>query len=172
VHGPTAEPLNSELSAQGQCPGRRACFTSRAIAQASATGPTCSSFSGLATERIVWIRPPSTSNVNVPTTLPSRSRTIAPGWPFNAHGSTLASILMSNGKTDCATRIADNVFHPAERLNHAAHLLPYLLRRQRVLLAHPSTIGNFGPGCHALRDYVRNAGRLGGGQQVVGSLGA
>ena len=73
-------------------------------AQASATGPRCLSLSGLATERIVWIRPPSTSNATVPATLPSRSRTIAPGWPFNAHGSTLASILTSNGKTETRTR--------------------------------------------------------------------
>jgi hypothetical protein len=53
--------------------GRRACFTSRAQAQASATGPTCPSLSGLTTARIVWICPPSTSSVNVPTILPSRS---------------------------------------------------------------------------------------------------
>jgi hypothetical protein len=43
----------------------------------SATGPKCPSLSGLTTEPIVWIRPPSTSSVNVLTTLPSRSRRIA-----------------------------------------------------------------------------------------------
>jgi len=37
----------------GQSAGRRAWFTSRAAAQASATGPTCPSLSGLLTVRIV-----------------------------------------------------------------------------------------------------------------------
>jgi len=61
-----------ELSGQGQPLSRRACFTSRA----SATGPVCPSLSGLTTERIVWIRAPSTSIGNVPATLPSRSRRV------------------------------------------------------------------------------------------------
>src|SRR6266542_4162597 len=87
----------AELSAQVQSFGRRACFSSRATAHASATGPTCPSLSGLTTERIVWIRPPSTSSVTVPATLPSRSRRIAPGWPFTSRGSTLASIPASTG---------------------------------------------------------------------------
>lgn len=43
--------------------GRRACLTSRSIAQASATGPMCPSLSGLITARIVWICPSSTSSV-------------------------------------------------------------------------------------------------------------
>ncbi len=43
--------------------GRRAWFTSRLTAQASATGPRCLSLSGLLTERIVWICPSSTSSV-------------------------------------------------------------------------------------------------------------
>ena len=47
---------------------RRAWFTSRATAHASATGSRCPSLSGLITGRTVWIRPPSTSSVNVLTT--------------------------------------------------------------------------------------------------------
>ena len=43
----------SAVSSSGQPAGRRAWFTSRATAQASATGPTCPSLSGLITERIV-----------------------------------------------------------------------------------------------------------------------
>jgi hypothetical protein len=57
----------------------RASLTSRWRAQASATGPRCRSLSGLATERTVWICPPSRSSANVKATLPSRSRRIAPG---------------------------------------------------------------------------------------------
>jgi hypothetical protein len=53
------------VGSSGQSLGRRAWFASRAIAQASATGPTCLSLSGLLTERIVWICPSSTSSAVV-----------------------------------------------------------------------------------------------------------
>ncbi len=46
-------------------PARRAWFASRRTAQASATGPTCPSLSGLITARIVWICPSRTSSVQV-----------------------------------------------------------------------------------------------------------
>src|SRR5262245_1873967 len=45
------------VGSSGQSAGRRAWFTSRATAQASATGPTCPSLSGLLTDRIAWMRP-------------------------------------------------------------------------------------------------------------------
>ena len=45
----------------------------------------------------------------------------------------------------CATSRDDNVLDVAERLGRPAHLRPYLLRRKRILLAHPSTIADFGP---------------------------
>ena len=54
-------------------PWAGAWFASRAAVQASATGPTCPSLSGLVTVRIVWIRPSSMSS-EVLRTLPSRSR--------------------------------------------------------------------------------------------------
>jgi hypothetical protein len=38
------------------------------------------------------------------TTLPSRSRRIAPGWPFTSRGSSLASIRASTGKFEASTR--------------------------------------------------------------------
>src|SRR6266516_7596934 len=88
----------------GQSVGRRAWFTSRLTAQASATGPTCPSLSGLITERIVWIRPSSTSRAKVMSTLSSRSRRIAPGWPFTSCGSRVTSIRTSKGKFEASTR--------------------------------------------------------------------
>ncbi len=88
----------------GQSVGRRAWFTSRATAQASATGPTCLSLSGLITERIAWICPSSTSSTKVKSTLLSRARKIAPGWPFTSCGSTVTSIRTSQGKTEASTR--------------------------------------------------------------------
>jgi hypothetical protein len=77
-HGQTRRVLGA-VDSSGQSVGRRAWFASRATAQASATGPTCLSLSGLLTERIVWICPSSTSTVKVKSTLPSRSWKIAPG---------------------------------------------------------------------------------------------
>ena len=71
--------LGQPQSSSGQSVRRRAWLASRAIAQPSATGPTCPSLSGLLTERIVWICPSSTSSVKVKSTLPSRSWKIAPG---------------------------------------------------------------------------------------------
>jgi hypothetical protein len=59
---------------------------------------------GLLTERIVWICPPSTSSVKVPSTLLSRSRKIAPGWPFTSRGSNVTSIRTSQGKIEASTR--------------------------------------------------------------------
>ena len=56
LNGGTAARLGIVAGGTGSCgqsAGRRAWFTSRAAAQASATGPTCPSLSGLLTVRIV-----------------------------------------------------------------------------------------------------------------------
>ena len=37
-------------------------------------------------------------------TLPSRSRKIAPGWPFTSCGSSVTSIRTSQGKIEASTR--------------------------------------------------------------------
>src|ERR1039457_4778546 len=84
--------------------GRRARVASRATAHGSATGPRCASLSGLSTNRIAWICPPSTSIVKVLMTLPSRSWTIAPGWPLIWQGCMVASIAVSRGKMEASTR--------------------------------------------------------------------
>ena len=63
-HGQTRRVLGA-VGSSGQSLGRRAWFTSRATAQASATGPMCLSLSGLLTERIVWICPSSTSSAKM-----------------------------------------------------------------------------------------------------------
>ena len=62
----------SAVGPSDQSVGRRAWFTLRMTAQASATGPRCPSLSGLITARIVWIRPSSMSSAKVLRTLPSR----------------------------------------------------------------------------------------------------
>ena len=72
----------------------------------------------------------------------------------------------------CATSLDNNLLDVAERRSRPAHLRPYLLRGQRILLAHRSVIADLGQGGDALRNDVRDAGRLGGGQQVVRSLSA
>jgi hypothetical protein len=51
-HGQTRRVLGA-VGSSGQSVGRGAWFASRVTAQASATGPTCPSLSGLLTERIV-----------------------------------------------------------------------------------------------------------------------
>src|SRR6266540_1595140 len=94
----------SAVGSSGQSVGRRAWVASRMTAQASATGPTCPSLSGLITERIVWIRPSSTSSVQVLSTLLSRSRKIAPGWPFTSCGSNSTPIRTNQGKVEASTR--------------------------------------------------------------------
>jgi hypothetical protein len=53
VHGQRCLSVRGLVRFLAQCVGWRAWFTSRATAQASATGPTCPSLSGLLTERIV-----------------------------------------------------------------------------------------------------------------------
>ena len=54
--------------------------------------------SGLITERMVWICASSTSRTRAWSTLPSRSRKIAPGWPLTSCGSNVTSTRAISGK--------------------------------------------------------------------------
>ena len=77
---------------------------------------------GLITERIVWIRPSSTSSVQMLSTLLSRSRKIAPGWPFTSCGSTTPPI-RANAETIAAS-IRATFSAPAIALPHCGALPP------------------------------------------------
>src|SRR5215475_1943506 len=71
---------------------------------------------------------------------------------------------------DCPTSPEDHVLYMAERLHH---LVCRRTRKQvqRVLLGlHPPALADSIPAGVALRDEVRYAGCLGGGQQVIRPL--
>jgi hypothetical protein len=59
-----------------------------------------------------------------------------------------------------------------ERVPHEAETRRQLLGQERLLLGHQAPLTVCGPGGEALGDDVGDAGRLGGGQQVVRPLRA
>src|SRR4051794_38384885 len=71
-----------------------------------------------------------------------------------------------------AAGLDDHVLAVVQRLPHEAETRRQLLGRQRLLLDHQAPLTVCGPGGKALGDEVGDAGRLGGGQQVVRSLRA